>query len=213
MLAVTAAAALMGTANAMIWAPTNPKNSMWYAKPKTTADLLPALAGCPVPHLPPLAAARRDTWLYTQPDQAGVPKYYMNYLSGCDASCNGPVGGMWNGVGATVGSDGVHWKDEGVVIHKDPKAVWLGSGSVLKNTAGEYIMNFSEEYDCAPAKPGAPYGTGCQSIFFAKSKDRQLASNPPLLRMIRSSFLTQIACGCSQDLDTHPLHPTPRQRH
>ena len=99
----------------------------------------------------------------------------MNYLSSCDASCKGPVGGSWNGVGATISSDGVHYEDQGIVIHKDQHAVWLGSGSVLKNAAGEYVMNFSEEYDCQPGNPKAPYGTGCQSIFFAKSKDLKLS--------------------------------------
>jgi hypothetical protein len=47
------------------------------------------------------------------------------------------------------------------LFRKDPMAGWLGSGSVLKNAAGEYVMNFSEDYDC-----GSP---SCQSIFFATS--------------------------------------------
>ena len=102
-----------------------------------------------------------DTWLYVQPDQPSP--FYLNYLSSCDASCGGPTGGMWNGVGATFSTDGVHFADEGVVIHKDPKAVWLGSGSVLQASDGTYVMNFSEEYDCE--------GRNCQSIFFATSPD------------------------------------------
>jgi hypothetical protein len=106
------AATLFCPARSMIWHPKNPDNSMW------------------------------DTWLFAQPGQGGVPKFYMNYLSSCDASCGGPTGGMWNGVGATISSDGVHYEDQGVVIHKDPGAGWLGSGSVLKNSAGEYVMNF-----------------------------------------------------------------------
>ena len=61
----------------------------------------------------------------------------MNYLSNCDASCCGPTGGEWNGVGATTSSDGVHFEDQGVVIHKDPGAASMGSGSVLKNSADE----------------------------------------------------------------------------
>ena len=57
-----AAAALLelGSVAGMIWHPKNPKNSMW------------------------------DTWLYAQPGQDAVPKFYMNYLSECDGSCGGP---------------------------------------------------------------------------------------------------------------------------
>eukprot|EP00729_Bicosta_minor_P003911 gene3911-9786_t len=80
-----------------------------------------------------------DTWLYVQPNYSTTP-FYLNYLSSCGASCGGPVGGAWNGVGAALSSDGVHFADEGQVIQKDAKAVWLGSGSVLgKNTDGEYV--------------------------------------------------------------------------
>ena len=133
-------------ASALLWHPQNPQNSMW------------------------------DTWLLAQ-DQAGLPRFYMNYLSSCDGSCGGspsrdPKGCCgWNGVGAAISSDGVHYEDQGIVVHKDPGAAWLGSGSVLKNSAGEYVMNFSEEYDCQPTDPNRTYGTGCQSIFFATSKD------------------------------------------
>ena len=110
-----------------------------------------------------------DTWLLAQP---GTPTpFYLNYLSNCDASCGGPVGG-WNGVGAAISTDGVHFADEGVVIHKDAGAVWLGSGSVLKNAAGEYVMNFSEEYDC-------DHANGCQSIFFATSPDLKTWTRVP----------------------------------
>jgi hypothetical protein len=85
--ALLLAAALLGPggASAMIWHPKNPKNAMW------------------------------DTWLYAQPGQDAVPKFYMNYLSSCDASCGGPPSKDpkgccgWNGVGATISSDGVHY--------------------------------------------------------------------------------------------------------
>jgi hypothetical protein len=72
-------------------------------------------------------------------------------------------GAPWNGVGGATSADGVHFVDQGVLFSKDPRAIWLGSGSVLRNAAGEYVMNFSEDYDC-----GSP---SCQSIFFATSKD------------------------------------------
>eukprot|EP01051_Picozoa_sp_SAG22_P010362 SAG22_NODE_930_length_6462_cov_4.402326_1_plen_338_part_00 len=126
-----------------------------------------------------------DTWLFVpqQPADAGaqpeagdavagaVPAFYFNYLSACKAASCGvepyPVvktgGAPWNGVGGATSPDGVHFADQGVLFRKDPRAVWLGSGSVLKNAAGEYVMNFSEDYDC-----GSP---NCQSIFFATSKD------------------------------------------
>jgi hypothetical protein len=139
------AAALLRPSAAMLWHPKNPKNSLW------------------------------DTWLYAQPGQDAVPRFYMNYLSECDGSCGGSPsadpGGCcaWNGVGAAISSDGVHYEDEGVVVHKDAGAAWLGSGSVLKNSAGEYVMNFSEEYDCPNGE--AEDRGGCQSIFFATSKD------------------------------------------
>ena len=130
-----------------------------------------------------------DVWLYAQPNATtSVPKYYLNYLSACDDCGGGPRSsctctktprgsqcepgscGMWNGVGAAASDDGVHFADQGVVIHKDPNAVWLGSGSVLQNAAGEYVMNFSEEYDCLAANRSLD-GNHCQSIFFARSRD------------------------------------------
>eukprot|EP01052_Picozoa_sp_SAG31_P044497 SAG31_NODE_7782_length_1597_cov_1.469292_1_plen_364_part_00 len=144
----------------MLFTPSNPRNSMF------------------------------DVWLYAQPNATvgGVPRYYLNYLSACDDCGGGPRSsctctktprgsqcepgscGMWNGVGAAASDDGVHFKDQGVAIHKDPNAVWLGSGSVLQNAAGEYVMNFSEEYDCAAANRSLD-GNRCQSIFFATSRD------------------------------------------
>lgn len=114
-----------------------------------------------------------DTWLFVQQPNATHlhAPFYFNYLSACRAASCGvepfPVykngGAPWNGVGGATSSDGVHFTDQGVLFKKDPRAVWLGSGSVLKNAAGEYVMNFSEDYDC-----GSP---NCQSIFFATSKD------------------------------------------
>ena len=94
-----------------------------------------------------------DTWLYAQPDAAdGVPRYYANYLGLSLGELAGAVSttprGAMNGVGGAASSDGVHFKDQGVLFRKDPKAKWLGSGSVLKNADGEYVMNFSEDYDC-----------------------------------------------------------------
>lgn len=174
--AALGALVLLTPCHAMIWTPKNPQNFMWDTWYAGSAAARLSVVSLTVPRTPPCR-------LYAQPGQDGVPKYYMNYLSSCD-SCGGPPGGSWNGVGATTSEDGVHYEDQGIVIQKDKNAVWLGSGSVLKNADGEYVMNFSEEYDCQPSKPNATYGTGgCQSIFFATSKDlrnwTRLAFKPP----------------------------------
>ena len=58
----------------------------------------------------------------------------------------GATGGAWNGVGAALSSDGVHFADLGQVIQKDPNAVWLGSGSVLKTASGEYVPHVSFDF-------------------------------------------------------------------
>ena len=67
--------------------------------------------------------------------------------------------------------------------NKTDCAVWLGSGSVWKRlpAAGEeetgedeWVMNYSQEYDCHSGdggELGADSEGGCQSIFFATSKD------------------------------------------
>ena len=110
-LLLAAALLLPDSTSGMIWHPKNPKNSMW------------------------------DTWLYASPDAAGIPKYYMNYLSSCDGSCGGspssdPAGCCgWNGVGATISSDGVHYEDQGIVITKDDGAVRVTTNPSLQSTA------------------------------------------------------------------------------
>eukprot|EP00662_Eupelagonemidae_sp_cell21_P035580 gene35580-52744_t len=55
-----------------------------------------------------------DTWLYADPNSS-IP-FYLNYLSNCDTSCGGPPGGAWNGVGAALSTDGVHFADEALVV-------------------------------------------------------------------------------------------------
>jgi hypothetical protein len=63
----------------------------------------------------------------------------------------------------------VHYEDLGIVVHKDDGAKWLGSGSVLKNSDGEYVMNFSEEYvDSFP-----------QPLCFPNADIAGIASTPP----------------------------------
>eukprot|EP01052_Picozoa_sp_SAG31_P025423 SAG31_NODE_2227_length_6148_cov_5.268309_10_plen_235_part_00 len=58
-------------------------------------------------------------------------------------------------------------------------ATWMGSGSVWKrlgspaNDTDEWVMNFSQEYDCQDSCPGGINSSSCncQSMFFAISKD------------------------------------------
>lgn len=112
-----------------------------------------------------------DTWLYIRPDG----KILLNYL----VKHHPPVY-RWNAVSTAISSDGAHFVDHGVAITKDCAnatsdcAVWLGSGSVwplLPNASSsssdddddEYVMNYSQQYDCG--------GGDCQAIFFATSRD------------------------------------------
>lgn len=107
-----------------------------------------------------------DTWLYKKPEGGWLLNYLVKHHSSA-----------WNGVSAAVSSDGAHFVDKGVGISKDCAnatsdcAVWLGSGSVWKHLGtntddDEFVMNFSQEYDCESGD-----ADGCQSIFFATSKD------------------------------------------
>ena len=150
-----------------------------------------------------------DLWLYRRPSDG---MYLLNYLvqsNSSDQHCPPPTWCSWNGVSSAVSSDGVHFKDLGVVLRKDcaggqrhasesgPQAAncatWLGSGSVwplLRNTTAlsgaeaeaetedaaaddEWVMNFSQEYDCQESCQGGVNSSACncQSMFFATSKD------------------------------------------
>jgi hypothetical protein len=106
-----------------------------------------------------------DTWLYKRPGGG----WLLNYLTKHHSN-------RWNTVGTALSVDGAHFADAGPSIFKDcldkqtDCAVWLGSGSVWKrlanssnSSAEEYVMNFSQEYDCG--------GGNCQAIFFATSTD------------------------------------------
>jgi hypothetical protein len=133
-------------------------------------------------------ACRWDTWLYKNP-KTGT--WLLNYLEHHH-------GGPWNAVGSALSSDGAHFADAGPGVYMDCSktnktdcAVWLGSGSVWKKlptpnnddvdvVEDEWIMNYSQEYDCSAAggdhddgavTAGAQSSGGCQSIFFATSKD------------------------------------------
>jgi len=105
-----------------------------------------------------------DTWIYKNPKGG----WMLNYLAKHHSRA-------WNAVSTAMSTDGAHWSDLGVSIRKDCSnktdcAVWLGSGSVWKHLKAadakdhedEYIMNYSQEYDCGDGN--------CQSIFFSTSK-------------------------------------------
>ena len=139
-------------------------------------DAAQGLAFCPIDH----QDVMWDTWLYKNPKTG---EWLLNYLEHHH-------GGPWNAVGSALSADGAHWADAGPGVRMDCSptnktdcAVWLGSGSVWKKLAAagqedaedEWIMNYSQEYDChaegdenggLSSKKG-----GCQSIFFATSKD------------------------------------------
>ncbi len=136
-----------------------------------------------------------DLWLYRRPSDGLFLLNYLVQSNSSDQHCPPPTLCSWNGVSSGVSSDGVHFKDLGVVLRKDcaggqrhasesgPQApncaTWMGSGSVwplLGSTADaddEWVMNFSQEYDCQDACPGGANSSSCncQSMFFATSKD------------------------------------------
>jgi hypothetical protein len=140
-----------------------------------TLDAARGLAFCPIDH----QDVMWDTWLYKNPKTG---EWLLNYLEHHH-------GGPWNAVGSALSVDGAHWADAGPGVRMDCSptnktdcAVWLGSGSVWKKlpTAGEdaeqdeWIMNYSQEYDChtkGDGNGGLGSEGGCQSIFFATSKD------------------------------------------
>jgi hypothetical protein len=92
-----------------------------------------------------------DTWLYLHEGT-----YYLYYLAN-----SGP---RWNNVSMASSSDGVHWKEIGRILSKDPDAVWMGTGSTWKSPNfekdGKFYINFSQQF---PDQP--------QTIFFGESTD------------------------------------------
>ena len=76
--------------------------------------------------------------------------------------------GYHDSLSVATSTDGVHYKDHGVIIRKDKYAQWLGSGQVWKSpdfeNDGKFIMNYSKWY-------GPSRTTGQQTIFFAVSTD------------------------------------------
>nr|MDO8113120.1 hypothetical protein [Candidatus Sigynarchaeota archaeon] len=96
-----------------------------------------------------------DNWLYYWNG-----KYYLFYLANME-------GQPWDSFGVAVSNEAVHWKDHGIILRKDPKATWMGTGHVWKSTNfaadKKFIINYSEWH--------GPNETGQQHIFFAESTD------------------------------------------
>lgn len=91
-----------------------------------------------------------DTWLFFRDG-----KYYLYYLAN--------QGKSWDNVSMALSDDGVHWKEQGVVLTKAADAVWMGTGSTWRSPRfaqdGKYFLNFSE------------WRGKQQTIFFAESTD------------------------------------------
>ncbi|MCE5280243.1 MAG: family 43 glycosylhydrolase [Planctomycetaceae bacterium] len=90
-----------------------------------------------------------DTWLYWHEGT-----YYLYYLANS--------GAMWDNVSLATSPDGVHWKEHGPVLTKEPDVAWMGTGSTWASPDfdrdGKFFMNFS-------------YSQGGQRICMAESTD------------------------------------------
>jgi hypothetical protein len=69
------------------------------------------------------------------------------------------MGSGWDAIDLATSPDLLHWTEQGTVLEKDPKALWLGTG-MIHRAGGQYVLNFSEE------RP-----KGHQVISFATSTD------------------------------------------
>ena len=92
-----------------------------------------------------------DVWVYLHEGT-----YYLYHLA--------QTGKKWDNISMASSPDGVHWKEIGPVLLKDPKAVWMGTGSTWKSPNfakdGKFFINFSQQF---PDQP--------QTIFFGESTD------------------------------------------
>ncbi len=104
---------------------------------------------------PELIAKMWDTWMYFHNGT-----YYL-YILITERSPG-------EGILLATSTDGVHWREQEIILKEAPDAQWLGTGSVWKSSNfdqdGTFIMNFSEWR--------GPNGhEGQQTIFFAESND------------------------------------------
>lgn len=76
-----------------------------------------------------------DTWLLHHDGM-----YYMFYLAG--------RGEHWDGHELAISSDGVHWKEYGMLVKPRSGVKWMGTGHIWKapdfDRTGQWIMNYSE---------------------------------------------------------------------
>jgi len=92
-----------------------------------------------------------DAWLYLREGT-----YYLYYLANASK--------RWDNISMASSPDGVHWKEIGRVLFKNPKAVWMGTGSTWKSPNfakdGKFFINFSQQFP-----------NRSQTIFFGESTD------------------------------------------
>ena len=76
-----------------------------------------------------------DTWLYYHEG-----KYFMFYLAG--------DGGHWDGHELATSEDGVHWKEQGVLVKPRDGVTWMGTGHIWEahdfDKTNRWVMNYSE---------------------------------------------------------------------
>jgi hypothetical protein len=93
-----------------------------------------------------------DTWLYWHEGT-----YFLFYLAKSKPE------ERWDNVSLAISDNGVHWKEQGVILAKRADAVWMGTGSTWASpdfeTDGKFFINFSEERGDQ------------QTIFFGESTD------------------------------------------
>jgi len=104
-----------------------------------------------------------DTWIYYHDG-----KYYMYYLAGS--------GGHWDGHELATSEDGVHWKEQGVMIKPRAGVTWMGTGHIWKSPdfakTHQWVMNYSEWFGDKPQGPFLGqkknhnvFGKGCNIYF------------------------------------------------
>jgi hypothetical protein len=122
---------LNGTDAYMVSAPPDTDNQAMFYAPKR-----------------PETGTMWDTWLY---HHAGV--YHLYYLA--------RAGREWDNISMATSTDGVHWKERGVILRKAEGVTWMGTGFTWRSPNhakdGKFQLNFSE------------WRGGRQTIFFAES--------------------------------------------
>ena len=78
-----------------------------------------------------------DTWLYWHEGT-----YFLFYLAKSKSD------DQWDNMSLATSDNGVHWKEQGVILAKRPDAVWMGTGSTWASPNferdGKFFINFSD---------------------------------------------------------------------